>query len=284
MAFRDSIPGLLSPAAVVRPATRLYRRRHVPRRSPISPRSGRPDPECRRQGRGGMSGAGRKRSRNDPRHEATRNALLETAEAMFAASGINGVSLRQIGIAIGSANANVVGYYFGDKEALIEAILLKHRLPIEEARQRLWDRARADGSDSDLLVLIDILWRPLFEKTNSAGLHTYAAFLGSMSRSSFHALRLAIADRLPATSGLVARISELLPALPEKYLRGRLHVLNDVITGVLQRIDIDQEDGVSAELLYRDALRMAQAILAAPIESELLNHDRASQAGSIVFV
>ncbi|MEZ5736790.1 MAG: helix-turn-helix domain-containing protein [Novosphingobium sp.] len=207
--------------------------------------------------------ASNKRNRTDFRHDETRSALLEAAEAMFAESGINGVSLRQIGLSVGSANANVIGYYFGDKEALIEAILLRHRLPMEEVRQKRWERAKANGQDTDLLVLLDVLWRPLFENTNSDGLHTYAAFLGCMSRSKYHAVRLAMSDRLPATAGLVRRISQLVPHLPEKIFWGRLNVLGELIISVLQRMDINREDASTSELLYRDALSMGQAVLQA---------------------
>src|SRR5262245_52289342 len=111
----------MSLAAVVSRQARIYRRPHDAARIPTDPvrcSCERPSPMRRRERMSAT--ARRKRNRNDPRHDATRNALLDTAEAMFAESGISAVSLRQIGIAIGSANANVVGYYFGDKEALIE--------------------------------------------------------------------------------------------------------------------------------------------------------------------
>lgn len=209
--------------------------------------------------------------------------MIEKAEAMFAEAGINGVSLRQIGFAIGSANANVVGYHFGAKEELIEAILLRHRLPVEEARGILLEQAKREGRDKDLLTLLNVLWRPLFEKKNSEGLHTYAAFLGSITRSGYYALRLALSDRFPITQEVLSRISALLPDIPEKYFRGRVHVLGDLITGVLQRIDFDREDKASSELLYADALRMAHALFEAPIgDMDSINSRQARRKASIV--
>ena len=58
--------------------------------------------------------------RRDPRREATARALIEAAESLFGQAGVDGVSTRQIGAAIGSANTNVVAYHFGAKDALIE--------------------------------------------------------------------------------------------------------------------------------------------------------------------
>jgi AcrR family transcriptional regulator len=225
-----------------------------------------------------------RRVRRDPRREATRAALIEKAEAMFAESGINGVSLRQIGAAVGSANANIIGYYFGEKEALIEAILLKHRLPVEEQRAQLLERARREGRHCELPVLLDVLWRPLLDKKNSDGLHAYAAFLGSITRSKFYALRLALNERFPVTQNIISRMAELLPDLPERYFRARIHVLGDLITGVLQRIDFDHEDDASAELLYADALRVAHAILLAPVSAKLDRRANRKKPASIVFV
>ena len=63
-------------------------------------------------------------------------------------------------------------------------------------------------------------------------------------------------------------IAELLPGLPERFFRARIHVLGDLITGVLQRIDFDHEDDASAEQLYADALRTAHAILLAPVTAD----------------
>lgn len=227
----------------------------------------------------------RRRSRKDPRRDATWTALVDTAEAMFAQAGIDGVSLRQIGAAIGSANANVVGYYFGDKAALIEAILLKHRLPVEATRAKLLEKAKQEGRERDLPALLNVLWRPLLDQKNPQGLHTYAAFLGSITRTSHYALRLALNDRFPTTQEVVNRIAALVPHVPEKYFRGRVQVLGDLITGVLQRIDFNGEDEAAAELLYADALQMAHAMFTAPLGNSGLNAPLPSIAlASIVFV
>jgi AcrR family transcriptional regulator len=209
-----------------------------------------------------------RRARNDPRREATRAALIDKAEAMFAELGINGVSLRQIGAAIGSANANVIGYHFGNKEALLEAILLKHRLPIEEHRARLLAKAKAEGRDGELPVLLHALSRPIFEKTNAEGLHTYSAFLGSITRSSFYELRLRLDASFPTTQEIIDRIAGVAPQMPEKLFRSRVRVFGDIVTGVLQRIDFDGEDTASAEVLFADALRMSEAVLTAPLPKD----------------
>jgi AcrR family transcriptional regulator len=57
---------------------------------------------------------------------STRHKLVITAERLFAAHGVNGVSLRQIRIAAGQRNESALHYHFGSREGLIRAVLLDH--------------------------------------------------------------------------------------------------------------------------------------------------------------
>ena len=51
--------------------------------------------------------------------EQTRMTLINAAEELFAQSGIDGVSLRQINVTAGQKNSSAVHYHFGSKESLI---------------------------------------------------------------------------------------------------------------------------------------------------------------------
>lgn len=65
---------------------------------------------------------GRRKSPRDG--EATRKALMDAAERLFAEQGVEAVSVRAINAAAGLAPA-AVHYHFGMKEALLEAVLLR---------------------------------------------------------------------------------------------------------------------------------------------------------------
>ena len=118
--------------------------------------------------------------------------------------------MRQIGVAIGSSNANVIGYHFGTRDALVEAILLRNRPQVEARRAELLEQARHEGRDADLPTLLEALCRPVFERTNSDGLHTYALFLRHISRSKWWA-RNTYASSIPSTRETVesGRVSPL---------------------------------------------------------------------------
>lgn len=60
--------------------------------------------------------------------EATRILLLEAAERLFALRGVEGVTLREIQVAADQSNSSVIGYHFGSKVGLVQA-LIAHRQP-----------------------------------------------------------------------------------------------------------------------------------------------------------
>ena len=68
---------------------------------------------------------------------STKEQILLAAERLIADHGVDGVSMRQIGAAIGSGNNSAVLYHFGSKEKLVEAIF-EYRLPrLRERRAEL---------------------------------------------------------------------------------------------------------------------------------------------------
>jgi AcrR family transcriptional regulator len=203
----------------------------------------------------------RRRTRTDPLGEATRSALIEKAEAMFAEKGVEGVSIRQIGVAIGSSNSNVVGYHFGTKEALVEAILLRNRPQIEARRAELLDQAKRDGRGAELFTLLDALCRPIFERTNADGRHTYALFLWHISRSNWWAG----STTYEQSRDILKHIAKTLPQIPKRCLLERMQAVGDLVSGVLRRLDDSREDEQTNELMFAHALQMANAIVTMPV-------------------
>ncbi len=204
-----------------------------------------------------------RRTRNDPRKEATRVAILETAEALFAQSGIDGVSLRQIGSAIGSANTGVVAYHFGGKEALVEAIF-HHRLPgIEVRRRELLEKARAGKRNPDVGALLRALWLPLAEQVNSQGLHSYAQFMGALMHSSMGSVRLGLNSDYPTTNELAENLMDAMPKALADQFDSRMLIVTLMVTGSLRMID-ESGGRMNAEQMFEDTLQMAAAALVAP--------------------
>lgn len=91
--------------------------------------------------------------------DSTKARLIQAAEQLFAARGIDAVSLREINRAAGSKNAIAVQYHFEDRAGVLKAILAKHRPDVEARRHAMLDQYEADG-DPNLRALAAALVRP----------------------------------------------------------------------------------------------------------------------------
>ena len=98
-------------------------------------------------------------------HGATRQAIIAAAERLFAAHGIDGVSLREINRSAGQSNTGAVQYHFGDRDGLVLAIIAKHRRSTEPRRHALLDHYEDVGVD-DLRTLAAALVAPAAAKLN----------------------------------------------------------------------------------------------------------------------
>jgi TetR/AcrR family transcriptional regulator, regulator of cefoperazone and chloramphenicol sensitivity len=86
-----------------------------------------------------------------------RERLLDAAERLIAVYGVAGVSLRQIASEAGQGNVSAVQYHFGSKEGLVDAILYRRMLPIDDQRKAM---VRALDDDAPLAALVDALVLP----------------------------------------------------------------------------------------------------------------------------
>ncbi len=204
------------------------------------------------------------RKRADPRGEATRAALIEAAESLFAQAGVEGVSTRQIGAAIGSSNTNVVAYHFGSKQALIREVY-RYRLPaIDTRRGELFAKAQQAGMDKDALTLVRVFFFPLFEQTDSAGRHSYVRFLSGLERSGMISTRVELNDEFPETRALFERLLLCVPPESRDLFGERIRMVTALVASALQQIDFEAgSDEARSARLFGDAVAMAAAALVA---------------------
>ncbi|MCB2079208.1 MAG: TetR/AcrR family transcriptional regulator [Novosphingobium sp.] len=200
--------------------------------------------------------------RSIPDGDQTKVALIEAAEWLFARHGIAGVSLRQIGAAAGSANTNVVGYHFGNKQALIEAIY-NFRLPAIDARRgELLEQAEIDGLGNDCLSLLRVIWLPLFEQKSVENQHTYARFLASISREGLGETRNLLDPLYPSTGKVAKRLGMILAHETPAIANMRVRMQAFMLCGALEYIDQTcPEDDAAAERIFEEALVMCARAL-----------------------
>jgi len=204
------------------------------------------------------------RKRPDSRGQATRAALIEAAESLFAEAGVEAVSTRQIGAAIGSSNTNVVAYHFGSKQALIREVY-RYRLPaIDRRRGELLGEALREGRGSDPRTLVRVFFLPLFEQTDGRGRHSYVRFLTGLERSGMIATRVELNAEFPETQDLFGRLRECVPTAARDLFGGRMRMVTALVASALQQIDLEtQGEADHAARLFDDAITMAAAALVA---------------------
>jgi len=128
--------------------------------------------------------------------EATRARLIRAAERLFAAHGIDGVSLREINRAAGARNAIALQYHFEDRAGVLRAILARHRQDVESRRHAMLDQYEADARP-DLRALSAALVRPLAAKlADPDGGPEYLQIHAEL----FNRPRLAVTPTAPSTA------------------------------------------------------------------------------------
>jgi AcrR family transcriptional regulator len=108
----------------------------------------------------------------------TRERLIDAAERLFAAEGVNAVSLREIVRESGARNVTALQYHFGDRRALLRAVLDRHHRDVEVARHALLDAYEA--GEAGLHTLAGVLVRPLAAKLSSDGGRSYLQILAEL--------------------------------------------------------------------------------------------------------
>ncbi len=98
-------------------------------------------------------------STTDRTTEPTRERILSAAEELFAAHGVDGVSLREITRASGTRNTVGLQYHFKDRNGVLRAILGKHLADVDARRDALLDAYESDGA-ADLRAMTAALVMP----------------------------------------------------------------------------------------------------------------------------
>jgi AcrR family transcriptional regulator len=142
---------------------------------------------------------------------STKEQVVLVAERLFAARGLDAVSLRQIAATVGNGNHSVVQYHFGSKASLVEAIL-EYRMPPICERQRL---LRARQGPGDLRSCVESYVLPILEQGEQPG-SNYLTFVAMLQQSSDRHLL----DRSPEpyraiTDAFRRELNELLHEIPE---------------------------------------------------------------------
>jgi len=119
--------------------------------------------------------------RKHKKGQATRAKILRVAEELFAARGLDGVSMRDI-TSKAEIDLALVNYHFGTKEKLYKDVIARRADVISRARQRALAKL---GETAALPEIIDAFFDPLFRRLRMGdeGWRHYGALVGQISNS-----------------------------------------------------------------------------------------------------
>jgi AcrR family transcriptional regulator len=103
--------------------------------------------------------------------------LLLAGERLFARSGLDGASLREIAAEAGQRNHHAVQYHFGCRQGLIRAIFEFRMGQMEERRAAMLAEAQSQGRLDDIHTLMGIVFLPQLDLPGQQVNHSYATFL-----------------------------------------------------------------------------------------------------------
>lgn len=166
--------------------------------------------------------------------DIARGAIKRAAQSLFAARGVDGVSVREILTAAGHRNGASLHYYFGSKEDLVTQLVIDGARRIDDRRNALLDALEADGGPTQLAQVMEVLILPstgLGQTQGGEG--DYLRFISTLSLQNRAALDAIVGDGWNrGYQRCLEHIRRLSPAAPE-VLERRLVFLSIALRAIM---------------------------------------------------
>lgn len=167
----------------------------------------------------------------------TRERILNAAEALFGERGFETVSLRDI---TGAAEANVaaVNYHFGSKDNLIDSVVERHVVPVNEERLRMLDVLEADAAGLPVPVekLLEAFLGPLLKHITGGEMseRLFSKLMGRLMAERGYCLPERVQPLFQKTAmRFVMALRKSVPGLTEEKALWRMHFSFGVMANTL---------------------------------------------------
>lgn len=157
----------------------------------------------------------------------TKTRILDAAEQLFARDGFHTTSLRTL---TEQANVNLaaVNYHFGSKESLLQAVISRRLLPLNDIRQKKIEAVLAQADAANRLPQAKQLLRAFIEPTldfrnSGPGAKDFIALVGRSLSEPDETVRNYFILQVSAIFKLLfGSLHRALPELPKEILMSRL--------------------------------------------------------------
>ena len=168
----------------------------------------------------------------------TKTRILDGAEHLFAQNGFHNTSLRAI-TSMAKVNLASVNYHFGSKDALLQAVIERRLLPLNQIRGDKINDVLARAQKNQKSPTADALLRAFIEPTlefrnSSAGARDFISLIGrSLSEPDKTVRNCFLSLVLPTFQILFKGLREALPQLSPAILLTRLLFIMGTMSHVM---------------------------------------------------
>lgn len=167
---------------------------------------------------------------------SAREQIKLAARRLFAISGIDGVSVRQIVDAADQKNHGSLTYYFGTKEALVRELVADGAKLIDERRNAMLDRLEKDGGRISVHDIVETLVLPSIGLSgeNQDEEDTYTRFISMLTMNHRDLFMDALEKRW--NSGYLRALEhlrQLMPEMPDAAKNQRFVFMGAYLSSVL---------------------------------------------------
>lgn len=176
---------------------------------------------------------GTRRRSNTERRDESQARILDSAEALFAARGFNGVSVKDIAKAA-QVDTSLVHYYFASKAGLFTAVLRRHAPRVNQTRMdSMAAYARSAGTQMTVEGVLRAYLEPAFRLAREGGEseQNYMTLIAQISVLTSDALPGVDTTAFdPAIEAFISMLQQVQPEASREDLYWFYHLLTGAIT------------------------------------------------------
>ncbi len=168
----------------------------------------------------------------------TKTRILDSAEHLFAQEGFHGTSMRMI-TSTAEVNLASINYHFGNKDALLRAVIERRIIPLNLIRQErikmVVSQAQHGGIQPSGEMLLRAFIEPTLEFRNSSpGARDFIALISRAMNEPDKTVRDCFMEfALPIFQLLASSLYRALPHLPRSVLFTRLQFIIGTMSQVM---------------------------------------------------
>ncbi len=198
--------------------------------------------------------------------------ILDAAESLFADQGFHATSLRDITTAA-RVNLAAVHYYFGSKEALLDAVLERRLGPINRERLQMLKSAQTvTGKDLDVATILRAYLHPPFRMVSLLGQQgaKFMQLMGRLHSETHSDLRHRFIRHFESVlDAFTLAFRQALPGLSADEVHRRLHFVIGAMAHTLVWESGQQGEAGSLEDVFEKLMGFCEAGMRAVPEEQL---------------